>query len=264
MSQNASNIQLLQNAHEDGNLSSNSLTALTKIPDIGQIIQQGLGVPIDSIRSAEVILLNILVDDSGSIQSAGNEQPIRDGHNMLIQALLESKQQDNIEVINKYLNGKVLYPYTPLSMVPQMDTNNYDANGGTPLFDETAKLLATVIAKSQDFKNNGIQVRTITLILTDGEDCHSRTSTAADVKKIVTDILRSEDHIIAAMGFDNGSCSFKQVFSAMGIPDRWILTAQANPSEIRKAFQMFSQSAVRASQSAAHFSQTGLGGFGGK
>ncbi|MEI6673110.1 MAG: hypothetical protein WCL02_07505 [bacterium] len=263
MSQSVNNVNLLQNAHEEGDLSSGSLNALTKIPDIGAIIQQGLGVPIDSVRSSEVILLNILVDDSGSIRMSGNSQPIRDGHNVLIQALLESKQQDNIEVINKYLNGKVLYPYTPLSLVPQMDSSNYDANGGTPLFDETAKLLATVIAKSQDFKNNGIQVRTITLLLTDGEDCHSHTSTAADVKKIVTDMLRSEDHIVAAMGFDNGSCDFKQVFGEMGIPDRWILTANANPSEIRKAFQMFSQSAVRASQSAAHFSATSLGGFGG-
>lgn len=262
MSQSNLNLGLLQNAHEDGDLSSGSLNALTKIPDIGAIIQQGLGVPIDSVKSSEVILLNILVDDSGSIQGAGNEQPIRDGHNMLIKALLDSKQQDNIEVINRYLNETVLYPYTPLSMVPKMDSRNYHANGGTPLFDETAKLLATVIAKAQDFKNNGIQVRTITLILTDGEDMHSRTSTAADVNKIVTDMLRSEDHIVAAMGFDNGSCNFKNVFSNMGIPDRWILTANANPSEIRKAFMVFSQSAVRASQSAAHFSQTSLGGFG--
>jgi hypothetical protein len=76
-------------------------------------------------------------------------------------------------------------------------------------------------------------------------------------------MLRSEDHIVAAMGFDNGSCDFKQVFSEMGIPDNWTLTANSNPSEIRKAFQVFSQSAVRASQSAAHFSQTNLGGFGG-
>jgi len=82
---------------------------------------------------------------------------------------------------------------------------------------------------------------------------HSRTSTAADVSKIVTDMLRNEDHIVAAMGFDNGSCNFKRVFSEMGIPDRWVLTANANPSEIRKAFQVFSQSAVRASQSAALF-----------
>jgi len=263
MSQNANNLGLLQNAHEDGDLSSGSLNALTKIPDIGAIIQQGLGIAIDSVRSSEVILLNILIDDSGSIQSAGNEQNIRDGHNMVIESLLESKQQDNIEVFCRYLNGKILYPYTPISLVPKMNTSNYCANGGTPLFDETAKLLATVIAKTQDFKNNGIQVRTITLILTDGEDLHSRTSTAGDVKNIVSDMLRSEDHILSAMGFNNGSCNFKQVFNAMGFIDRWILTTGTTKSEIKKAFQVFSQSAVRASQSAAHFSQTNIAGFGG-
>ncbi|MFZ2912132.1 MAG: hypothetical protein WAZ75_03550, partial [Candidatus Absconditicoccaceae bacterium] len=67
MSTNANNLTLLQNAHDEGDLSNGSLNALTKIPDIGAIIQQGLGVPIDSVRSSEVILLNILVDDSGSI-----------------------------------------------------------------------------------------------------------------------------------------------------------------------------------------------------
>ena len=259
---NTANLDLLKNAHEDGDLSQGSLTALTKIPDIGAIIQEGLGVPIDNVKSSEVILLNILVDDSGSIRFASNAQPIRDGHNMLIKALLDSKQQDNIEVLTRYLNGTVLYPYTPLSVVPQMNSANYDPNGGTPLFDEIAKLLATVIAKTQDFKNNGIQVRTITLIMTDGEDAHSRTSTSDDVKKIVTDMLKNEDHIIAAMGFDNGSCDFRKIFGDMGFSDRWILTAQSNPSEIRKAFQVFSQSAVSASKSAAYHNETNLGGFG--
>ncbi|MDR2191225.1 MAG: hypothetical protein LBP53_08965 [Candidatus Peribacteria bacterium] len=256
-------IDLLKNAFNEGDISQGSLDALTKIPDLGQTIQEGLGIPVDSIRSSEVILLNVLVDDSGSIRFAGNAQAVRDGHNLLIKSLKESKQQDNIEVVNRYLNGTVLYPYTPLSLVPEMTSQNYDPNGGTPLFDETAKLLATVISKSQDFKNNGIQVRTITLILTDGEDCHSRTSTANDVKKIVSDMLRTEEHIISAMGFDNGDCDFRKIFAEMGIPDQWVLTAASNPSDIRKAFQVFSQSAVRASQSVALFSQTSLGGFGG-
>ena len=144
-----------------------------------------------------------------------------------------------------------------------MDTQNYQANGGTPLYDETAKLLGTVIAKTQEFKDNGIQVRTITLIMTDGQDAHSHQCNTNDVKSIVSDMLRSEEHIIAAMGFDNGSTDFEQVFQEMGIPSNWILTTNSDPSEIRKAFQVFSQSAVRASQSAANFSQTSMGGFGG-
>ena len=41
----------------------------------------------------------------------------------------------------------------------------------------------------------------------------------------------------------------------MGIPDRWILTPGNSASEIRRAFAVFSQSAVRASQGVQ------LGGF---
>jgi hypothetical protein len=48
----------------------------------------------------------------------------------------------------------------------------------------------------------------------------------------------------------------------MGIEDRWILTPGDTQSDIRTAFQLFSQSAVRASQGAAAFGSTALGGFG--
>jgi activator of 2-hydroxyglutaryl-CoA dehydratase len=81
---------------------------------------------------------------------------------------------------------------------------------------------------------------------------------------LVETLLRAEMHIIAAMGIDDGSTNFRQVFSDMGIPANWILTPQNNPSEIRKAFAFASQSAVRASQAAggAGFSQVAAGGFG--
>jgi hypothetical protein len=73
-------------------------------------------------------------------------------------------------------------------------------------------------------------------------------------------MTRSEAHIVAAMGISDGTTDFRSVFREMGIEDRWILTPGNNPSEIRKAFQVFSQSAVRASQ-AASFSSSALGGF---
>ena len=73
-------------------------------------------------------------------------------------------------------------------------------------------------------------------------------------------MTRSEAHIVAAMGISDGITDFRAVFRDMGIEDRWILTPGNNPSEIRRAFQVFSQSAVRASQ-AASFSQGAAGGF---
>jgi hypothetical protein len=48
----------------------------------------------------------------------------------------------------------------------------------------------------------------------------------------------------------------------MGIRDEWILTPGNTEKEIRACFQTYSQSAVKASQSAVSFSQTALGGFG--
>lgn len=118
-----------------------------------------------------------------------------------------------------------------------------------------AVTLGTVIAKSQELAQAGIAVRTVTLIITDGGDYGSTRCKPADIKTIIDDMLAQENHIVAAMGISDGTTDFKAVFRGMGIPDRWILTPGNSGSEIRRAFAVFSQSAVRASQGAQ------LGGF---
>jgi hypothetical protein len=100
-----------------------------------------------------------------------------------------------------------------------MDAKNYTPNQGTPLYDQTVVLLGTVLAKSQEFSDNGVPVRTVTLIITDGDDCHSMRHGAKDVAAIAKDMLRMENHIIAAMGIDDGSTDFRKVFQDIGIRD---------------------------------------------
>ncbi|MDJ0714724.1 MAG: hypothetical protein QNJ54_10960 [Prochloraceae cyanobacterium] len=149
-----------------------------------------------------------------------------------------------------------------LSQAVRMSRENYDPHLGTPLYDQTLVLLGTVLAKAQDFADNGVTVRTVTLIITDGADAGSLRADAETVASVVQDLLRSENHIIAAMGIDDGGCTdFRQVFQQMGIRDEWILTPVNSDSEIRKAFQVFSQSALRVSQSRTNFNQTFGGGF---
>jgi hypothetical protein len=251
---------LFQSALDDGSISNESLQALT-VYDLGAQIQAGLGIHVDDVMSSEVVLVTIMPDDSGSIQYAGNAQAVRGGHNSVIDALISSQQQDNILIHNRYLNGTILYPYCPIAQAIRMDTKNYHPNQGTPLYDQTVILLGTVLAKAQEFSDNGVPVRTVTLIITDGDDCHSTRHSAKDVAAIAKDMLRMENHIIAAMGIDDGSTNFGQVFKEMGIHDEWILTTANSDGEIRKAFQVFSQSAMRASQSTTNFNS--LGGFGG-
>lgn len=252
---------LFGGANQTGVLSSGAL-AVIDVNDIGADIQDALGVSVDDITASEVTLVSMLIDDSGSIRMGSNAQIVRDGHNLVIDSLNASKQKNGILALCRYLNGTVLYPCAQLDQVVQMDTHNYNPNGGTPLYDETVTTLATVIAKAQDFSDNGIACRTVTLIVTDGADAGSRRSSANDVKKLVTDMLRQECHIVAFMGIDDGYTDFTAVAQSMGVPDEWILTPGNSTSEIRQAFALFSQSAGRASQSGASFSQSAMGGFG--
>jgi hypothetical protein len=248
--------KLLEDAHKAGALSATSMKTLDVL-DLGAQIQAGLGVCVDDVASSEVVLVTMMPDDSGSIESAGNAAAVCDGHNLVLDALKASKQSGDVFVHTRYLNGHVLYPYSPLDGAVPMSSANYRADKGTPLYDQAVVLLGTVLAKSQEFTGAGVPVRTVTLLITDGGDCASTRATASTVRQLVRDLLAQEHHVVAAMGIDDGSTDFRQVFRDMGIPDRWILTPGNTASEIRKAFQVFSQSAMAASQGAA----LGLGGF---
>jgi hypothetical protein len=246
--------KLLDDAHAQGALSAKALATLDVV-DVGAQIQAGLGCSIDDVAASEVVLLTMMPDDSQSIASAGNVDAVRDGHNFVLDAMRSSKQAGEVLAHTRYLNGHVLCPYTALDHAVAMTKANYNPHLGTPLYDQTAVVLGTVIAKAQELAQAGIAVRTVTLIITDGGDYGSTRAKPADVKAIVDDLLAQECHIVAAMGISDGSTDFKAVFRAMGIPDRWILTPGNSASEIRRAFALFSQSAVRASQGVQ------LGGF---
>lgn len=261
MSNSTPNLNTLFNtAHTEGSLSAASMSALNVV-DIGAEIQAGLGVNINAVSASEVVLVTIMPDDSSSIRFSGNAQAVRGGHNSVIDALMATPQQDAMLIHTRYLNGHVLYPYCPLDQAVRMTPQNYNPNQGTPLYDQMVVLLGTVLAKTQEFEDNGVAVRTLTLIITDGADEHSQRSHAQDIHHLVTDMLRAEKHIVAAMGIDNQSTDFRAVFQSMGIRDEWMLTPGNSDREIRQAFQLFSQSVLSLSQGSPSLRQS-LGGFG--
>lgn len=259
---------LFGGAADDGILSPGALQALT-VNDLGAMIQAGLGIDPDSFTgTGEAFVTTMMPDDSGSIRFAGNSDAVRQGHNLVLDALGDSKQAGSIIVSTRYLNGHVLFDYRPLATAIRLDTQNYNPGLGTPLYDQSLVLLGGVIAKIKEFSDSGVTCRTGTLIISDGADEHSskprggRGTTAQDVALVVRDLLAMETNIVAAMGIADGHTDFRRVFGEMGIPDQWILTPGDTPSEIRKAFGAFSKSMVRASQNAGSFSKQAVGGFG--
>lgn len=261
---------LLTGAVDEGNLGAGALNILQGIDDIGNRIQAGLGVAASSVAAPEVILVRIRLDDSPSMDGDPQVAAMQ-GYNLAIDALSDSKQKSGILFGADFLNGGPICPYLPIDQAVRLNNSNYHLRGLTPLYDQSLVTLGTVLAKAQEFSDNGVPVRTVTLIVTDGFDNNSR-ATAGKVKAVVQDMLKAENHIIAGMGIcertrDAAELArrqniFKQVFGDMGIPANWILTPDNSQSEIRKAFAVFSNSAVRASQNAANFSSSVAGGFG--
>lgn len=232
-------------AHAQGELSSRSLQVLALDADLGAQVTAGLGVDPDDVPASEAVLLTLMPDDSGSIRQAGQAQAVRDGHNSVLAALARVPQASDVLVHTRLLNGAVICPYRALDQAVRLDSKNYRPNLGTPLYDQTAILLATVLAKTQELADAGIPVRTVTLLITDGSDQHSRRQNARSVRSLVTDMLRSEAHLVAGMGIDDGHTDFRKVFRGMGIQDEWILTPGASETELRGAFALFGQSAAR-------------------
>jgi uncharacterized protein YegL len=255
---NATN-PVVSRAATTGDLSGDSLLSLSGL-DLGQQIQEGLGVSVDDIESSEVLLVNLLLDDSGSM--SGNEQAVRDGVNDLLQALRESKQAGGVVVFVRQLNSGLTFAFQLLTPSVKLDSRNFRAMGSTPLFRETLVTLGTVATKTADFENNGVPVRSITVIVTDGGDTGYGNPPADDVKRVVEDMERSERHIIFGYGIGD-EAFFRQVFDEMGVRrDRQLVTT-GDHHAIRHGFGIVSQSAVRASQAAGTgFSGAGVGGFG--
>ncbi len=231
-------------------------------PDLAaQLGQGGLGVDPGSVQAGEVFILVEVVDDSGSIRfTSGNAQAVRDGHNLVLDALNGSKQKSGVVMRSTYLNGKVLSNFALIEDVPRMTAQNYDPNGGTPLYDAMAEAVAATAAKIQEFEDNGVTARAVIVVITDGHDEGSRKYTPAKLEPVVTSLLKSERVIVCGMGISDGYTDFRSIFRSVGVEDRWILTPGNSPSEIRAAFGAVSQTAQRASQSGANFSQQATGG----
>lgn len=257
------NLTLLNTTNRSGMLSAESLKALKKL-DPNKF---ALGSPVNLYKEDNVLLVATLVDDSGSLNvmvekdpktkrlisrpasyndPKSNAEAVRIGHNAVIQVLQGSEKPSAIWFHARYLNGYQLTTWNSLEKATKMDVNNYRPDGGTPLYDETAATLGSIITKAQEFRNNWVSVRTATLIVTDGADTESKLQTQVSVKSIVTDMYNTGIHIIAAMGIYDGITDFKKIFIGMGIHENLILTPGSTAEEIRRSFGLFGKMATRA------------------
>ena len=250
---------IISGAYETGLITRKSVDSLLAVEDVAGEISRGLG---DSSGSGSVFLVTVLADDSQSIFRENSAPLVAEGHNGIIDELKQISSgdtSDGILLFTRYINGKVLNPCTTLEQTTLMDLRTYQEGGTTPLYDQSVITLGTVIAKAAQLTARGGKVRTFTLIITDGADEYSSSASAQSVAWIVGDMLLTGNHIVAAMGVNDGRTDFQAVFSEMGIKPGWILNPDNSRDKIRKAFREVTGALTLAAGSEDSFIALALG-----
>ncbi|MNC06560.1 hypothetical protein D3C81_763310 [compost metagenome] len=234
---------ILNGAVEEGILSPNTLDMI----DVNDAIAIGSnGMDVDDVLATDVTLVTLITDNSGSIGFSGLEDAVRTGQNEMLDAFLNSKQKDSIMLAQWFINESTpIHSYVSLDKATKLDKSNYNAGGGTPLYDRTVEAVISNVAYAQQLRDTGTPVTSVIIIITDGYDEGSRKYRAGQVAQVIKDVMR-EQFAVVLVGV--GKDDFRKVAKDMGISDGNVLTVDSTPSEIRKACQMVSQSTIRASQ----------------
>lgn len=262
---NPANVNALLGGAVDDGLVSGATAAVLKQGSLNTLLQQGLGKPAASIQLAQIFGQVVVLDDSGSIGSAGNEQVVRDGVNHLRKELLSSTARDEILIALNAFNLGVITGFTPLADCPELSDANYYANGNTPLYENAIAGAGLLLAKWREFADVGAEFRGALVVVTDGAHYNPCGRIKPEqVRDALEDLKRQgpERFLALFIGIEDGHTDFKRVALSMGFDDNKILTPKNTGSEIRKAFQVASRASKTASQSAGGFSKVAAGGFG--
>lgn len=248
-SQSAANLNdLFDNAVDSGMVSKETSSLLSG--NLGPVVVAGAaGLAMEDIVASDVTLITILIDASSSIAYSNLEQAIRDGQNMLLDAFASSNESQAILVSLWTFNSaqRVVHSYVPVDQARRLDTRNYNGAGYTVLYDAWCDALAANVAYAQQLRDGGTPCRSVVVVITDGEDTGSQRS-RRDCRRISQDLLASEQFVLAFVGVGDAT-NFRDVAKGMGVPDGCVAVQKdANPTTLRKVFQMVSQSAIRASQ----------------
>ncbi len=204
---------------------------------------------VDDILAQEVSLITLLVDMSSSIGASGLEDAVRRGQGGMLDAFGKAREKDSIlcALWTFHHQADVVHSYLPVEDAIRLDQKNYRARGTTHLYDTWCDGLAANVAYAQQLRDNGTPCRSIVVVVTDGYDVGS-TRTAGNCASLSRDLLASEQFVLAFVGVGD-EADFRGVAKSMGVPDGSVLVEKsATPSGLRRAFDLVSRSAIRASQ----------------
>lgn len=200
-----------------------------------------MNMDVDDVMSPSVFLADFLIDGSGSMSSY--EDVMRDCLEHYKEAIANSKQADEMMVSKTIFESEI----TTGGYVAPADFNtDYSAGGRTRLYDAIIDRRQRMLDYMDQLKNNGTNVRSCLIILTDGHDYGSQCR-ASDARQAVQDLI-SKEITVAFIAF--GQEAFG-IADKIGIKPQNVKEVSNDESELRRVIDLVSKSAISASKKAS-------------
>lgn len=199
---------------------------------------EAANVSIDEIDSENINLIFVGIDRSGSMKPFEGDMKKAQGD--FKDALANSKEADDILVARAdFADYATVGGY---KRITEFDTS-YQTGGCTAMYD-TIVDGTDKLKEYRDFlKNEGMRVKAVFAIFSDGLDNQSRNGFSSAKKAV--EYLNKEEIVTAFISFGGEAT---QVAKDMGFKN--ILDVNSSASELRKAFNCLSKSVIENSKSA--------------
>jgi uncharacterized protein YegL len=126
--------------------------------------------------SKQRVLVNVILDKSGSMST--KVQDVIGGFNLYLDELAKERAVDYGFSLTLFDTAVLMkYKAVPLAKVAKLDDTTYCPSGNTALFDAIGNTVQTVSAEHFD--------KTITVIMTDGEENSSREWTLEAIRELI-------------------------------------------------------------------------------
>lgn len=194
--------------------------------------------PIEEITSAESFLLFVAIDQSGSMNDYRSE--MADALMNFKDSIENSKESDLILVSRANFDNRVsISGYKPINNFD----SSYDCGGCTCLYDAIVSGKDKLVEYMDLLKKNGMHVRAVFSVFSDGEDTDSNRS-LYDARDAISELKKREiGTAIICFGSEA-----ENIGNQIGFKE--VLNVRSSASELRKAFNMLSKSAITASKAA--------------
>ena len=231
-----------------------------------QLAAPDTGIDAKTLGSARVFLLNVIVDDSGSMSNF--VAAVVSALNKLYMELKEAAEEADIEILISvtFLNRGQIQSYERMGEARELTEADYAPNGGTPLYSTINSVLGTMLVKVSELTSAGRTAQSFTCVISDGQPTDGDStspdgdgvSTPAQVANLIGGFLAAKQHIVCGVSIGSAANPF---FASIGIPSKWIVDPARDPFAFESAIKQVSRASRSASKGAGAFAHTAQGGF---